>query len=61
MLVKEKMMSNNYCGTTNWAITVCDYCKSSDQVELLEINELTAKLCKECFDRYKKKVGVASC
>ena len=58
---KGKKMSNNYCGTTSWAITACDYCESTDQVELLEISGVTARLCKKCFDRYIKKEGIASC
>jgi len=53
-------MSNNYYGITSWAITVCDYCKSNGQVELLEINGMVVRLCKECLDKYIKKVGVAS-
>ena len=58
---RKKMSNDDYCGATSWAITVCDYCKSVDQVELLEINGITVRLCKECLDKYVKKAGVANC
>ena len=55
-------MSNDYWGNTiGWAFTACDYCESVDQVELREIDGIAIRLCKECFDRYIKKAGIASC